>query len=887
MFKWLKRLLWFVLLMASIGIAAVAAFYFRLEKVLPDVSSLKDTVWETPMKVYSADGVLMSEFGSVRRVPLHLNQIPLDMQHAFLAIEDSRFYEHPGIDFIGIARAGAVWAISGHMRQGASTITQQVARNFFLSNERTFSRKIKEVFLAWRIERELTKDEILELYLNKIPLGYRSFGVGAAAQVYYGKTVDQLTLGEMAVIAGLPKAPSMLNPIRSPRRAKDRRNLVLGRMLDLHYITNEQYAKAVAEPIVTHYHVTDVGLDAPYVAEMVRSFMVSKYGQESYDKGYQVYTTLNSSQQEVANDAVFQGLLDYDIRHGYRGADKRLWTSKTAAWTTDQITSYLADLPSYDPFEPAIVTSVQDKSVNIIIKGGLDTSITWDGLKWAKPFITDSRQGYAPRRAGDILHPGDQIWVWQADDSDLIRLGQLPDINAGFVALNPQDGAIQALVGGFSFQMSKFNRVEQARRQVGSNIKPFIYSAGLENGFTLASIVNDTPFSPSEAGLNGWMPKNDSNEYSGPIPLREALARSRNVVTVRLLRSVGIDKILDHLRLFGFPDSSLQRNESIGLGTAELTPLEVVSGYATFANGGYKIAPYFIDHIVDSSGNIIYEATPQMACADCNKLAAAGLNKPDAYLDELGNWHSQCPIDPVPVSEQAPRIISSANAFLIADTLHSAIYGGSDRGLGGWSGTGYRAAKELQRNDLAGKTGTTNDAKDAWFSGFTRYVVASVWVGFDDQRRSLGHEYGGSAAQPIWINYMRSALKNLPQRPISAPDDVVIHSVNGAGMVTADGAPGSRKEFFEKGHEAPTINQDDGILFDNSSEPMGMTPVAPAGPSVPHAYVPDDAGSAPVSPSGQPAQQQNTAPQPQNAPTQQPVHNQQDSQSSSGTDDIF
>lgn len=879
MFKWLKRLLWFVLFLASIGIASVAAFYFHLEKDLPDVSSLKDTVWETPMKVYSADGVLMSEFGSVRRVPLHLNQIPLNMQHAFLAIEDSRFYEHPGIDVIGIARAAAVWMISGHMSQGASTITQQVARNFFLSNERTFQRKIKEVILAWRIERELSKDEILELYLNKIPLGYRSYGVGAAAEVYYGKTVDQLTLGEMAVIAGLPKAPSMLNPIRSPARAKDRRNLVLMRMRDLHYITQEQYDKAVAEPIVTHYHSADVGLDAPYISEMVRSFMVDKYGRESYEKGYQVFTTINSKHQEAANDAVFKGLLDYDLRHGYRGADKRLWKSETP-WTTEQITNYLADLPSYDPFEPAVVTAVNDKSVNIIIKGGLDTSITWDGLKWARPFISDSRVGAAPRKASSILHVGDQIWVWQADDSDLIRLGQLPDINAGFIALNPRDGAIQALVGGFSFQMSKFNRVEQARRQVGSNIKPFIYSAGLASGFTLASIVNDTPFSSWEAGTNGWMPKNDSNEYGGPMPLRQALAQSKNVVTVRLMRSVGLDKVVNYLHIFGFPDSSLQHNESIALGTAELTPLEVVTGYATFANGGFKIAPYFIDHITDSNGNIVYEATPKIACTDCGKLAQAGLDKVSTYDDELGNWKSQCPIDPVTPSELAPRIISSANAFLIADALHSAIYGGSDRGLGGWGGTGWRAAKELKRSDLAGKTGTTNDARDAWFSGFTHHVVATVWVGFDNQGRSLGHEYGGSAAQPIWINYMKVALKGLPEIPMPQPDDIVVHSVNSAGMLTADGAPGSRKEFFEKGNEAPSVSQQDGILFSNgpSASPDNMQPQS-SGPSVPHPYVPDDQAQ-PVPSS--PDQQNNTQPG-NGAGGSSPAHNPQPA----GTDDIF
>ena len=845
MFKWFKRLLWLLLLLLSVGIAAVAAFYFHLEKDLPDVSMLRDTTWETPLRVYSADGVLMSEFGDVKRIPLQLEQIPLQMQQAFLAIEDSRFYEHPGIDLIGIARAGVVWAVSGRMQQGASTITQQVARNFFLSREKTLLRKIKEVFLAWRIERELSKGEILELYLNKIPLGYRSYGVGAAAQVYYGKTVDQLTLGETAVIAGLPKAPSMLNPIRSPQRALARRNLVLARMLQLGMIKDNEYQKAVAEPIITHYHGTDVGLDAPYLAEMVRKFMLDKYGEESYSKGYQVYTTLSSTQQQAAQSAVFKGLLDYDIRHGYRGVEKHLW-SKGEAWNSEQITNYLNDLPSYEPFEPAIVTAVNNKEVTVVVKGGLDATIPWDGLKWARPFISDERQGAAPRKAADILQVGDQIWVWQDENSDELRLAQIPDANAAFVALNPKNGAIQALVGGFSFDISKFNRVDQARRQVGSNIKPFIYSSALANGFTLASIINDAPITQWDGGTSGWSPKNSPPEYDGPIPLREALARSKNVVTVRLLRSVGIDNVLSHLHLFGFPDSSLQRNESISLGTAEFTPLELVSGYAAFANGGFKVTPYFIDHIEDATGNLIYEATPSIACAGCGKLAEAGLDKPDAYKDELGDWHSQCPIDPVTQQNQAPRIISTANAFLITEALHSAIYGGADRGLGGWMGTGWRAAKELKRGDLVGKTGTTNEAKDAWFSGFTPNIVATAWVGFDDHRRALGrsiagNEFGASAAQPIWIEYMKVALHGIPDRKLTQPDDIVTMRVNNySGLAMAGSSPGSREEFFEKGSEPSATGQQESVLFDNgdikstpqqtpSTSTSAATPTSPTG----------------------------------------------------------
>ena len=833
MLRWMRRLLWLSVLLASIGVAGIAFFYFHLEKSLPDVSTLKDTSWETPLRIYSADGKLMSEFGDVRRVPLTLHQIPEKFQDAFLAIEDSRFYQHPGIDFIGIARAAVVWATTGNMKQGASTITQQVARNFFLSRDKTIERKVKEVFLAWKIERELTKGQILELYLNKIPLGYRAYGIGAAAQVYYGKTVDQLTLGEMAVIAGLPKAPSLLNPIRSPQRAKARRNLVLSRMLELGYISESEYKNAINESIVTHYHGTDIGLDAPYISEMVRQFIIKSYGEDSYNHGYQVYTTINSVNQEAAETAVFNGLTDYDIRHGYRGPEKNLLKDKTSL-TVEQLTNYLSDIPSYDPFEPAVVTKVKDKEVTVLIKGGLEGVINWDGMKWARPFINDDRQGAAPRKASDILSIGDQIWIWQSDESDSLRLAQLPDANAAFIALNPRDGAVQALVGGFNYQLSKFNRVEQARRQVGSNIKPFIYSSALANGFTLASLVNDAPITEWDGGTSGWSPKNSPPQYDGPIPVREALARSKNVVTVRLLRSVGIDKVLAYLKQFGFPDSSLQRNESISLGTAELTPLELVTGYATFANGGFKIEPYFIEHIEDASGKIIYEAKPQIACNECGELNQSETNVVETYSDELGQWNNQCPIDPVSGSNIAQRIISEANAFLIADALHSVIYGGSDRGLGGWNGTGWRAAKELKRKDLAGKTGTTNEAKDAWFSGFTKYQVATAWVGFDDHRRALGrsvygNEFGASAAQPIWIDYMKVALKGLPEKVFTPPEGIISKSVS---LYTGLGSSsGSRMEFFEKGTE-PLGNQsqdDERVLFDNNPAPSSSNPATTPG----------------------------------------------------------
>lgn len=822
MMKWFKRLFWLMLLIFALGIAAVAAFYFHLEKDLPDVSTLKEASLETPMRVYSRDGKLIAEFGEIRRIPLQYDEIPEQLRNAFLAIEDSRFYEHPGIDLIGITRAFVVWMTTGQMRQGASTITQQVARNFFLSREKTLLRKVKEVFLAWRIEQELTKNEILALYLNKIPLGYRSYGIGAAAQVYYGKDVNALSLGEMAVLAGLPKAPSMLNPIRSPQRALARRNLVLQRMLHLGMIDQQQHDEAVAEPIKTHYHGTEVQLDAPYLAEMVRSQMVKQYGDQAYIQGLNIYTTVTKQRQTAANDALFKGLMAYDHRHGYRGPEKNLWAKGARPWSTEQIFAHLDEIATIEPFEPGVVTKVADRSVDVLLKGGLQARIDWEGLSWARPFISDSRQGAAPRKAADILKTGDQIWVWPETESKL-WLVQIPDANAALIALDPIDGAVEAISGGFSFQVSKFNRALQARRQVGSNIKPFLYSTALDHGFTLASIINDAPINQWDAGSGkAWQPKNSPPVYDGPISLREALAKSKNVVSVRLLRSIGIDTFLERLQALGFPASSLQRNESISLGSVEFTPMELVSGYAILANGGFKVEPYFIDRIEDEQGNLLFEAAPKSACRGCGLLAQSGLDSAMAYLDEPANWQAYCPIDPT--RTPAVQILSEANSALITEAMHSAIYGGSDRGLGKWLGTGWRAAKALQRPDLAGKTGTTNESKDAWFSGFAPEVVATAWIGFDDHRRKLGRsaqggEFGASAAQPIWIEFMKQALQGVPVQLPPKPDDVITVRIDKAtGYLSQQGDASSREEFFQKGTEPKQLAPQTGVLFGHGAD---------------------------------------------------------------------
>ncbi|MGB6190350.1 MAG: PBP1A family penicillin-binding protein [Aeromonas molluscorum] len=807
--KWLVRLLIVMMFGAVLGVASLIGIYFYIKHQLPDVSALRDVKLATPMKVYSRDGELIAQFGEIRRIPLQLSDIPQSMIDAVLATEDARFYEHPGIDPIGILRAATVWAVSGKPQQGASTITQQVARNFFLTNEKTIVRKVKEVFLAWRIEQNLTKDEILTLYLNKIPLGYRSFGVGAAAQVYFGKDVKELTLDEIAIIAGLPKAPSMLNPIRSPERAFARRNVVLGRMLDTGKITQAQYDEASKMPIKARYHGAETTLHAPYLAEMVRQKMVDQFGEDAYTMGLHVYTTVSADRQRAAKQALLDGITDYDTRHGYRGPSAQLWKEGEAQWDYNQIVAHLNKEPAYNPLIPAVVTKLADKSASIVLKNGKQAELNWDGIKWARAFITDSRQGNVPRGARDVLKVGAQIWVREQGES--LILAQIPDVNAALVAMNPTDGAIEGLVGGFSFELSKFNRVEQARRQIGSNIKPFLYATALEQGYTLASIINDAPINqwdPSKGPM--WQPKNSPAVYDGPTPLRIGLAKSKNVMSVRLMRAIGLDTYMDGLIKFGFPREHIQRNESLALGAAEFTPMEVVRGFSMLANGGYQVTPYFINEVRDSFETLLFAANPAAACRGCGALAAANMNAPEAYLNVPGDWRAQCAIDPVVPNNLAPQTISAQSAFLISDTLTTAIWGGR-----GWMGTGWRAARDLKRHDISGKTGTTNESRDAWFSGYTPNLVATAWIGFDNHQRALGRvaynanmgrdqtaggEFGGNAAQPIWIDFMKVALNKVPEQPMPVPEGIIKLPVDATTGLLTHGS-NATTEYFKEGTE--------------------------------------------------------------------------------------
>ncbi|MBV2130047.1 penicillin-binding protein 1A [Arsukibacterium indicum] len=868
--SWVKKLLIVCLVGFFAGILTIVAMYFYVRNDLPDVATLKEVKLQTPMQVYTADGQLISQFGEKRRIPLKLDEMPPLLIQAFLAIEDTRFYDHPGIDIIGIMRAATVVASSGDFSQGASTITQQLARNFFLSREKKIIRKIKEVFLAFKIEQLLEKDEILELYLNKIELGHRSFGVGAAAQVYFGKTVDELTLDEIAIIAGLPKAPSILNPIRSPANARSRRDVVLTRMRAIDVISEQDYRKALAAPITSKLHGAQITASAPYIAEMVRQQMVERFGEEvAYSEGYKVYTTVQSEHQQAAKQALQQNLYNYDERHGYRGPVARLWQAELDAnankpdtdaeqqpvfTETDrpehaEIIAYLAKQQGIEDLMPAIVLSVFNNSAEILLASEQTIMLEWDGLKWARAFINDERQGVAPKSAAAILAPGMHILVRQQDDQ--WRLSQIPAASSALVAVNPQNGAIQALVGGYSFSQSQFNRVTQAKRQVGSNIKPFIYSAALEQDYTLASIMNDAPIHQwdDNAGI-AWRPRNSPPVYDGPIRIREALAKSKNVVSVRLLRGVGIDESIRHLQRFGFTASDLPRNETLSLGSASLTPLELVTGYAVFANGGFLVTPFVVDRVLNEQDEVIYQHTPEIACSACqqqdvatDELAAsddAAMTEADTeqQLYELFNTMQQdAPAEPEQAEPLlAEQVISNQNAFLIADALTSSVWGGGDWSKGtGWNGTAWRVQR-LKRRDISAKTGTTNDSKDTWFSGFTTATAVTTWVGFDDANRSLGRaqwhanmgqdqsagtESGARTALPAWLDYMTQVLPDFEQETRQPPTGLSSVRIDlASGLLSRSTDHTSSFEYFKIGTEPTQYSQSNvqQIYFDNDKK---------------------------------------------------------------------
>ena len=815
-----------LLTLCILGLVAGGMLYFHLKSELPSVEALKTVELQQPMQIYTADGKLIGEVGEQRRIPVKLAEVPQRLIDAFLATEDSRFYDHHGLDPIGIARALFAAVNNGGASQGASTITQQLARNFFLTPEKTIIRKAREAVLAVEIENTPTKQEILELYLNKIFLGYRSYGVAAAAQTYFGKSLNELTLSEMAIIAGLPKAPSTMNPLYSLKRSEERRNVVLSRMLDEKYISKEEYDAALKEPIVASYHGAKFEFRADYVTEMVRQEMVRRFGEENaYTSGYKVFTTVLSKDQAEAQKAVRNNLIDYDMRRGYRGGAP-LWQKNEAAWDDERILAFLRKLPDSNPFIPAAVVGMAKGGADLLLASGEKMTLSTNAMRWTG--------------RSNPVKVGEQIWIRQRTNGEW-QLGQIPAANSALVSLNSDNGAIEAIVGGFSYEQSKFNRATQSLVQVGSSIKPFIYAAALEKGLTLSSVLQDSPISIQKPGQKLWQPKNSPDRYDGPMRLRVGLGQSKNMIAIRAIQTAGIDFTAEFLQRFGFKRDQYFASEALALGAASFTPLEMARAYAVFDNGGFLIEPYIIEKIQDNTGKDLFVANPKIACTECKDIPVVygetkdkingfaniplGENalkpsddstngeevdqQPETVpeLPELQSNVTALKEDAIDLmaaaknasskTEYAPRVISGELAFLIRSALNTAIYG--EQGLD-WKGTSWRIAQTIKRSDIGGKTGTTNSSKVAWYAGFGANLVTTTYVGFDDNKRVLGKgEAGAKTAMPAWVAYMKTALSDKPERKLPLPPKIMEKSIDTmTGLLSPSGG---RKEYFIVGTE--------------------------------------------------------------------------------------
>ncbi|KAF3983739.1 MAG: penicillin-binding protein 1A [Methylococcales symbiont of Hymedesmia sp. n. MRB-2018] len=718
--KWI-----FILFSLSLCLIIIAYFFISdLKQELPDIQQLHNVEYQTPLSIYSYDKLLLAQFGEKKRIPIHIKEVPQQLINAFLAAEDDRFYSHPGVDYRGLIRATFQLLWTGKKKQGGSTITMQVTRNFLLTREKTYIRKIKEIILSLQIEREYSKDQILELYLNKIYLGHRSYGVAAAASTYYDKTLRDLNLAQLAMIAGLPKAPSSYNPISNPERALQRRNYVLRRMLKLGYIDQAEFDIAFNSPVTATLHSNQLDAPAPYIAEMVRQEIVEQYGEKAFSLGLKVFTTINSTMQATATHAIQSALHNYDQRHGYRflpHANKISTELKTSDFTTiaDTQSAHIVEIN-----DDIATASLADKSL---------IEIPFEQIKWARTFKSQNYMGPKLKSINDVLKVNDLVRVRQLKDSRW-SLAQIPNTEAAFVALNSNDGAILALSGGFDFFHNKYNRVIQSKRQPGSGFKPIIYTTALENGFTAASLINDAPVvidDPSQ--INAWRPENYSKKFFGMTPLRTALRKSRNLISIRLLRELGIKKVTDTALRFGFKQEQLPKGLSLALGSGYASPLQMATFFSVFANGGFLIEPYFIDRIEDNKGKVLFQATPKIACPSCEDSS-------------IGDVH------------YASRIISPQINFLMNSLLRDVVQRGT-----------ATKAKVLGRTDLAGKTGTTNEQRDAWFNGFSSGIAASAWLGFDTSKPLGRNETGGKAALPIWIDFMKTALKDKPEQSLVIP----------------------------------------------------------------------------------------------------------------------
>jgi penicillin-binding protein 1A len=733
--------------LGGVGLGLVALIFALIYPTLPSLETMTDYRPKVPLRIFTADDQLLGEFGEERRAVVKLAEVPLPMKQAILAAEDARFYEHGAVDFMGVLRAVVANLLSAHLKEGGSTITMQVARSFFLSNERTLMRKLSEVLLAYKIEANLSKDQILELYINQIYLGQRAYGFGAASLVYYGRPLDQLTVSEMAMLAGLPKAPSGYNPIVNPKRAAIRQQYVLRRMHELKFLGDAAYNRAITQPGHLAAMRGGYATNGDFVAEMVRQFMVNTYGEGVYSSGYKVITTIYRANQDAAWKAVKQGVMDYDRRHGYRGPEDLVQLSAGSP-SDDELEEALSDLDNSNEIYPAVVLSASESEVRAYVQSHGFMTIKGEGLQFARVSLSPKASDDKKLRRGSVIrmHP-DPKMGWE--------ITQYPNVQAALVSLDSHDGAIRALVGGFDFEDSKFNHVTQSLRQPGSTFKPFIYSAALEKGITAASIFDDSPISV-DAGQNGgkeWSPRNFDNERLGPVRVRVALAHSNNLVAIKVLRQISPAWAQEYVTSrFGFDPNNTPPYLSMALGSGGASPLQVASAYAVFANGGYRVTPYYIDRVLDAQGHVISQNHPKMAGAD------------------------------------APQAITPRNAFIMTSLLHEVVK----------SGTGAAAAS-LGRHDLMGKTGTTNDHVDAWFAGFQPSLVAVSWVGFDDPTPMGGRETGAVAALPIWINYMSTALKTIPEAGLTPPAGVVTRTIDPVTGRMDNISPNRIPEYFFDG----------------------------------------------------------------------------------------
>ncbi len=753
-FKWLSI---FSILIVIAATAVGYVVYKHFEEKLPDIKVLRNIEYQEPLSIYSNEGLLIAQFGDKKRKPVDIKDVPTRQINAFLAAEDNSFYDHNGVDYKGLIRAGIQLLLTGKKKQGGSTITMQVTRNFLLSREKTFTRKIKEIILSLKIEKQFSKQEILELYLNKIFLGHRSYGIASAAETYYGKTLAELNLAQQAMIAGLPKAPSQYNPITNPKRAIQRRNYVLARMLALNLISNQEYDNAVAQPAVAKLYSPKTELYAPYLAEMVRNKIIEDYGEKAYGSGMKVYTTIKGKLQTAATRALREALHEYDDRHGYR------------------IKSHpnIAQGASLDNFKkigdtlPVIISSIHDDQVIAKTSDHKNISIPWENLKSIRFYKTANYTSNPIKSPHELFKEGDIVRVRLLGNGTW-KLTQVPEVEGAFVALDPKDGAILAITGGLDYFNSKYNRAIQSSRQPGSGFKPIIYTTALENGFTAASIINDAPLvidDPTQE--TEWRPENYSHKFFGPTRLRTGLRKSRNLISIRLLHRLGISKVTKTAMRFGFKPEQLPHSLTLALGSGQATPLQMARVYAVFANGGYLVNPYYIEHIESNNGDIIYQAEPKVVCQNCPETTNA-------------------------FSKFAPRVISPEINFIMNTMLRDVVQ----------RGTATRA-KKLGRIDLAGKTGTTNDQYDAWFNGFTANIAATAWVGFDEPK-SLGKwESGGKAALPMWIKFMETALKDYPEHELQQPEGVIRRFIDPeTGLLSATGKNGIWEYFLQ--NNSPT-----------------------------------------------------------------------------------